>query len=86
MLWKEKHKNRPDPRFARGQELDVVHEYLKPVREYCPACGQKWAVDPHRLELHRKLHAETCPRLHREIIVLRGNDPFVDKAIREGKL
>lgn len=86
MLWKTKDKRRPDPRYYRGHDLEVIHEVLKPKKGYCPACGAMWSAYPDHEELARKMHEETCPRLHRELIVVKGHDPHLTKYLKEGAL
>ncbi len=83
MIWRFKDKKGvPDPRVIERRkrlgltplpEIDYTTERLYPHRAYCPACGQKYAVNPDMdLKMVEELHNSACPRMRREIIVVRG--------------
>jgi len=83
MFFKVKGKRGIDPRLiekrkAQGlsplPEIELAApEVIYPGRVYCPACGQKLTVSPYlKKEDALAIHQAGCPRMKREIIVVRG--------------
>lgn len=71
-------------RPSRPLEIESVHEIVYPVPGHCPACGATWTASPDHAELAKKAHQDTCPALHRQLIVIRGNVPSFTKLLKDG--
>lgn len=83
MIWRFKDKKGvPDPMLIERRrkmglpplpEVEEITEKLYPHKAYCPACGQRYAVNPlvEAAEVEA-LHKAACPRMRRELIIVRG--------------